>query len=237
MKILLILSLIICTSAFAMGKNDDPWLNKILGEVEVLEEGEERVMEWDLNTWFGRDLYKVWIKTEGEYASHDGESELEQAQIDLVYSQAFSAYWDWQLGLRHDPKPKVNNNQRNWLLLGAIGMAPGFWDVDASLYASDDDDIQLNIEIEKELMLTQKWVLTPEFDITVNGNTNEDFGEGSGLSEIEASIRIGYEPSKKFQPFLGLSALQTFGRTKDLKKGESEDTENFSLIAGIHFWF
>jgi len=237
MKILILLSLFISAQIFAMGKNDDPWLTKVMGEIELLEEGEENVAEWEIDTWFGRDLYKFWIKTEGEYVSHDGESEVEQAQIELVYSQAFSAYWDWQLGLRHDPKPEVNNNQRNWLVLGAIGIAPGFWEIDANLYASDDDDVQINIEVEKELMLTQKWVLTPEFDITLNGKTNEDFGEGSGLSEIEASIRIGYEPSKKFQPFIGLSFLQTFGTTKNLKEAEGEDSDNFSLIAGIHFWF
>lgn len=221
----------------AMGKPDDPWLTKVMGEVEFLSEDGHDVVEWEIDTWLGRDLSKFWLKTEGEYARSDDESGIEEAQIELLYSQAVAPYWDRQFGIRHDIEPEVDGDTRSWLVAGFIGTAVGFWEVDANLYVGEESSVQLNIELEKELMITQKWVLTPEFDITFNGKTNEEFGEGSGLSEIEAGLRLGYEPNRKFQPFIAIEAHQTFGATRRIEKAEGHDSGELTLLAGIHFWF
>ena len=220
-----------------MGKDDDPWLTKVMGEFEVLREEDNNVVEWEVDAWLGRDLYKFWIKTEGEYADSNKESEVESAQVDFLYSQAVSAFWDVQFGFRQDFRPKIDGDTRSWLVFGYNGTAQGFWNVDANLYVGEESSVQLDIELEKELMLTQKWVLIPEIDITFNGDTNERFGEGSGLSVIEASLRLGYEPSRKFQPFIGISGKQTFGATKSIEESEGNKSNNLSVIAGIEFWF
>lgn len=221
---------------YAMGKSDDPLLRKTMGEIETLKEGDADVIEWEVDTWIGYDFNKLWIKTEGEYAKEEGESETESANIEMVWSHAVAPYWDRQIGIRYDFKPDEPDN-RTWLSVGFRGTAPYFWEIDANLYIGEDSSSQLNIEVEKELMLTQKWVITPEFDITVNGNTNEEYGEGSGLASIEAGIRIGYEFSRQFQPFIGIEGKQLFGKTKKLEDAEGHDTDNLSVIAGIHFWF
>ncbi len=225
------------STSYAMGKNDDPWLTKVMGELEVLREDGVDVLEWEVDAWIGRDLSKFWIKTEGEYERSDDGSEVESAQLDFVYSKAVSAYWDVQFGLRQDVRPRVDGDTRTWLVFGFKGTAQGFWDVDANLYVGEESSIQLDLEFEKELMLTQKWVLIPELDATFNGDTNERFGEGSGLSVVEASLRIGYEPSRRFQTFLGVSGKQIFGATKSIEKSEGNKSSNLSLIAGIEFWF
>lgn len=214
---------------------DDPWLTKVMSEFEYLQEDGEDVIEWDIDAWTGRDLSKFWVKSSGEYA----DSEFEDANIEFVYSQAVSAYWDQQFGVRHDFKPDPGGGTRNWVSYGFIGTAPYFVAVDARVFVGEESSSQLLIELEREMMITQEWVLTPELDIIANGRTNERFGEGSGLAEVEFSLRLGYERNgnRKFQPFIGLTANQTFGETRRLNKAEGGSSGGIEAIVGIHSWF
>ncbi len=222
------------SSAIAMF-NDDPWLTKIMSELEYLQEDGEGVLEWDIDAWTGRDLSKFWLKTAGEYA----DDEFESANIEFVYSHAISAYWDQQFGVRHDFEPDLNNADRNWVSYGFIGTAPYFVSVDARVFIGEESSSQLLIELERELMLTQEWVLTPEMDIIANGRTNPAFGEGSGLSEIEFSLRLGYEHdgNRRFQPFVGIVGKQLFGSTRRLARADGKDSSDLELMLGAHFWF
>lgn len=63
---------------------DDPWQTKVMSEFELLQEDGENIVEWDIDAWTGRDLSKFWVKSAGEYS----DSEFENANIELVYSQA-----------------------------------------------------------------------------------------------------------------------------------------------------
>jgi copper resistance protein B len=111
--------------------------------------------------------------------------------------------------------------------------------VDARIYIGEESSSQLLIELEREIMLTQEWVLTPELDIVANGRTNELYGEGSGLAEIGFGLRLGYEHNgnRKFQPFVGLTASQTFGNTRRIAKTEGSKGHTLELMIGIHSWF
>ncbi|GHA03776.1 hypothetical protein GCM10008090_11240 [Arenicella chitinivorans] len=237
-KIKIGLALLLCVAmpnASQAMFNDDPWLTKVMSEFEYLSEHGKGVLEWDIDAWHGRDLSKFWLKTSGELV----DSDVESANIELVYSHAVSAYWDQQFGIRHDLKPDPLGRARNWLSYGFIGTAPYFIEVDARVFVGEESSSQLLIELERELMLTQEWVLTPELDIVANGRSNEVYGEGSGLAEIEFGLRLGYEHNgnRKFQPFVGITAKQSFGTTRQYKKSEGEASSDVSLMLGIHSWF
>ena len=214
---------------------DDPWLTKVKGEMEYFQEDGDDVFEWDIDTWRGQDLRKFWFKTAGEYA----DSEVENANIELVYSRAVTAFWDQQFGVRQDFDADPETNARRWLSFGYIGTAPYFVDVDARIFVGEQSSTQLFIELERELMITQAWVLTPELDIVANGRTNERFSEGSGLAEIEFSLRLGYEHNgnRKFQPFIGVEAKTHFGATKRLIKSSGGSNSESFFTLGLHYWF
>lgn len=232
MKVFLILVLaLFCVPAHSMF-DDDPLLNKTMAEVELFEDGGERVIEWDIDFWLGRDLNKFWLKSSGEVFA----SEVEEANIELVYSRAATANWDQQFGVRQDIRPN-EPDARSWVSYGYIGTAPWFIDVDARLFIGEESSSQLLIELEKEIMLSQRWVLTPELDIIANGNTSAAYQEGSGLSEVEFALRLGYEKNRKFQPFVALIAKRSFGTTKNFREASGESGSDLELAAGLHFWF
>lgn len=219
----------------AMG--DDPVLTKVMSEFEYLPNAEDGVLEWDVDAWLGRDLYKFWFKSSGEVVRDGGN--VEHANIELVFSRAVYTAWDQQFGIRHDLKPDADGEARDWLSFGYIGTAPYFVSVDARIFIGQNSSSQLLVELEREIMLTQKWVLTPELDIVANGRSNALFGEGSGLSEVEFSLRLGYEANanRKFQPFIGVTGHQTFGGTKRFEKAQGNSSGDLQAMLGFHSWF
>ena len=234
-KLMVVMCIVFLPQVCWAAMGDDPWLTKVMSEVEYLQEDCENVLEWDVNAWYGRDLSKFWFKSSGEYAG----SEFESANVEFVYSRAVSAYWDQQVGVRHDLKPDPEGDTRNWVSYGYIGTAPYFFAVDARIFVGEESSTQLLIEVEREMMLTQQWVLTSELDIVANGSTNQKYQEGSGLSNIEFGLRLGYERdgNRKFQPFVGLTARQTFGQTKNFAKADGQKSGGLEALIGIHSWF
>ncbi|MBL4672703.1 MAG: copper resistance protein B [Arenicella sp.] len=234
-SLILIMCLLLPVQVSLAAMGDDPWLTKVMTEVEYLQDDGEDVVEWNIDAWVGRDLSKFWLKSSGEYA----DSEFEDANIEFVYSRAVSAYWDQQLGVRHDFKHDPDGDNRNWVSYGYIGTAPYFIAVDARVFVGEESSSQLLIELERELMLTQEWVLTSELDIVANGNSNRKYQEGSGLAEVEFSLRLGYERdgNRKFQPFVGITARQTFGKTKDFAQARGLASGSLEGIIGINSWF
>lgn len=228
------------SSPAAAGMGDDPILSKVMSEFEYLPNEDNGALEWDVDTWIGQDLHKVWFKSSGSWLRNDNnDSEVENANIELVYSRAVYTTWDQQFGIRHDFNSNSDDDTRDWVSFGYLGTAPYFVEVDARVFIGEHSSSQLLIELEREIMLTQEWVLTPELDITANGRSNQQFGEGSGLSEIEFSLRLGYEANgnRKFQPFIGLTAHQTFGGTKRFEKQEGNKGSDIQAMLGIHSWF
>lgn len=228
-------AVVVVSSQVDAAMGDDPLLSKVMSEFEYLPSESNGALEWDIDAWIGRDLYKIWLKTSGEYS----DSEVEAANIELVYSGAVYINWDQQFGVRHDIKPDDNGASRDWLSFGYIGTAPYFVEVDARVFVGEESSTQLLIELEKEIMLTQEWVLTPELDIVANGRTNEKYEEGSGLASIEFSLRLGYEKdgNRKFQPFVGLSLKQDFAGTRRLAKKAGNTNNDIEAVFGIHGWF
>jgi copper resistance protein B len=236
---LLLTVLFIGNNSFAdMG--DDPLLTKVMSEFEYLSDQSEGVLEWDIDAWVGRDLSKIWVKSSGEVTRPFGSgSKVDVANIELLYSRAVFTTWDQQFGIRHDYQAGAERSARDWLSFGYIGTAPYFIHVDTRVFIGEDSSSQLLIELERKVMLSQEWVLTSELNILANGRSNRNFKEGSGFSEIEFSLRLGYESdgNRKFQPFVGMSGHQKLGGTKRFEKQEGKRSGNINVILGIHSWF
>lgn len=185
---------------------------------------------WEAEAWLGYDLQKLKLKAEGERAG----GTTEDAELQLVYSHAVAPYWDLQAGVRHDIRPGPN---RNWGAFALEGTAPYFIKTEASLFFAEGGQSAFRLNAEYELMLTQRWVLTPELEVNVYGKNEEERGIGSGLSDLELGLRLSYEIRREFAPYVGLNWEQKFGHSADFAKAEGEDTSDLHLVAGVRFWF
>ncbi len=214
------------------GKGDDPTLMKVMIdqlEVRSTDGDDPRVLEAD--AWIGKDLNKAWFKFDAESVG----GETEAAEVQARWSHAVAPYWDFQVGWRHDLKP--SNETRDWLALGFRGLAPYFFDIDAALYIGENSMAQLSFDTEYEIMLTQRWVVSPELQLTLNSKSDPVLGQGSGLASSEFGIRIRYEIIREFAPYAGVNWERKYGETADFARDEGAETQDFQVVAGIRAWF
>lgn len=228
---ILIVSLLIVRSVQSAEMMDDPVLTMVkIDQLEITDIGDHNELAWDAQAWVGQDLNKLWIKTEGEYVDDD----IEEAEIQLLYSRAIAPYWDAQIGWRHDIKPKPT---RYWLAIGVQGLAPYYFETDIALFVGEGGIVGLRAEIEYELLLTQKWILTPEIEANFFNKNDQDVGLGSGLSDLEIGLRLRYEIRREFAPYIGVEWGKQFGNTADFARQDGESTSDTKWVAGIRFWF
>ncbi len=220
----------IASPVFA-GMEDDPVeLKLMLDKFEVGRVDGKNITSWEGGFWAGKDINKLYLKTEGERA----EGEIEGSENRLLYSRAISPFWDLQVGWRHDTVPGETRDYANF---GIQGLAPYYFETDANISFGENDQVKLNASFEYEMMLTQRLILSPEIEFNAYAKDDEKMGVASGLSDVKAGVRLLYEIKREFAPYIGFNWGKKFGGTADLARAEGEDTSETMFVVGISAWY
>ena len=187
------------------------------------------VFSWDVQGWYGGDYTKLWLETEGE--AHEGDVE---SRNELLIDRVVARWWSVQAGVRHD---SGEGPSRNWVAFGVQGLAPYWFEVEATAYIGDEGRTALRVSAEYELLLTQRLVLQPEIELDVYGEADEENLIGSGLSDAEVALRLRYEVRREFAPYVGASWQRRFGDTAELVQAAGHDRSELQWLAGARWWF
>jgi len=204
---------------------DDPLTTMFLMDRFEVLDNDENTRVWEGNFWIGYDINKLYLYSEGE-ATSDG---LESSQNELVYSRAISPFWDAQIGLAYD---KNDDASKTWAEIAISGLAPYYFESRAALLVNGAGNVGLRLDAEYEALFTQKLILTPSLEADFYTKDDAKLGIGSGLSNIEAGLRLRYEIKREFAPYIGVTWEKTFGNTRDYNP---VDETNF--LVGLRFWF
>ena len=187
--------------------------------------------EWDGEGWYGGDINRLWIKSEGEGVF--GRS-IERAEIQALYSRAVGPYFNLQGGIRYDFKP---NPSRTYATIGFEGLAPGFFDVEGALFLSNKGELMARLEGYYDQRITQRLILQPRAELNFAAQNSRAIGIGAGLSDAEVGLRLRYDIRREFAPYVGVQYRQAFGKTRRYLRDEGEDAGGLSLLAGVRVWF
>ncbi|MBI2783582.1 MAG: copper resistance protein B [Gammaproteobacteria bacterium] len=211
--------------------DDNPLLGKVMfDQLEWRDGAGDGALVWDGEAWLGRDLDKLWFKTEGRRS----EGSTKEAEVQALYSRALAPFWDIQVGWRSDLQPKPN---RNWLALGARGLAPYWFDTDVTLFADADGRTALRLKARYDLLFTQRLILAPDIEINLHGQDDRATDTGSGLSDVELGLRLRYEIRREFAPYVGVVGWRKFGNSADFARNQGERSDDLELVVGARFWF
>ncbi|MBL4721673.1 MAG: copper resistance protein B [Alphaproteobacteria bacterium] len=191
----------------------------------------EEFIVWDAQGWIGTDYNKVALKTEGEKVV-GGATESVEGQI--LYQRLISKFFDAQVGIRHDFRPGPT---RTYGVFGVQGLAPQWFEVDANAFVSERGDISFRLEVEYDLLLTQRLILQPVIEVEAALSQDEAIGQGDGLRSLEMGLRLRYEVTREFAPYIGVNWEKSFGDSADFKREEGEGTASSSVVLGVTFWF
>jgi len=188
-------------------------------------------LRWDGQGWIGGDYDRLWVKSEG-FA--DGKGRVTDGDQELLYDRAISTYFDLQAGLRSDLDSLAT---RTWAAVGVQGLAPLFFELEATFYVSDEGRLAARIRASDDLLLTQRLILQPEAEINLYSKADPDRRIGAGLSDIDAGVRLRYEITRKVAPYLGVTYSGRFGGTADLARDAPTTPGDVRVVIGIRGWF
>ncbi len=230
-------SVLLVQSAQAQHEMGDPAFNRLVlfEELEYGWNGQDNPISWDLTSWMGGDWKRLWVKSEGELSTTEGEVE---AEAQVLYSVLIDAFWELQMGIRADiiASDGQSTRGRGHLVIGLEGLAPYWFELEPALFVSHEGDISFRLHASYDLFITQRLLAHTSLETNVALHSAPEFGVGAGLSDIELGLRLGYQFAREWTPYVGVSWEQTFGQSADLRRGENAPAGSVQAVAGLRFW-
>ena len=185
---------------------------------------------WKTRGWIGRDVNRFWFRTDGEAA---GGGEVE-AEAHALFGRAIHPWWDLVGGLRQD---FGDGPARTWAAVGIQGLAPYWFEIEATAYIGESGRTHLRLESEYELLFTNRLILQPSVEVDIYGRSDPGRGIGAGLSTLDTGVRLRYEIRREFAPYVGLTWNRAFFGTAERAEAAGTKTSGTRLAVGLRVWF
>ena len=186
---------------------------------------------WDGGAWFGGDINRLRLKTEGEGAFRQG---VESAEVQALYSRAVGPYFNLQAGIRQDFQPTP---RRTYATIGFEGLAPYMFEVEGAVFLSNKGDVLGRLEGYYDQRITQRLILQARAEVNLSAQDVPEIRLGSGITNAELGLRLRYEISREFAPYVGISYDRKLGDTARFARADREGVQATSFVAGVRFWF
>nr|WP_174506609.1 copper resistance protein B [Acinetobacter sp. Marseille-Q1620] len=187
-----------------------------------------------LKSWIGTDENKLFL------SGHLGKAESTQEHYDIsaLYSRKISDFWDIQTGVRYrNDQHKVKDKQQVDAQLGILGLAPYYFETEGYLYIGDDEQISMSLEMERDILFTQKLIAMPYLDAEVIFSDHSKYAKKTGLANLQAGIQTRYEITKKVMPFIDIAYSYENGLKQTSWQAETKSASGLVYGAGITFKF
>lgn len=201
-----------------------------MAEIELdYADANDGLWNWNANGWIGGDTDRLWFRSRGEIA--DGEAEKGEAE--LFYGRNFHPFWDALIGVRQDFEP----DGETYLAAGVAGLAPYFFETEATGFLSAEGDLSARLEQSFELPVTQRLIAEPHAELEFFAQDVPERDVGAGFSSVEAGLQLRYEITRKFAPYVDLVWERDLGETASIARANGEDVDSTTLRFGIRAWF
>lgn len=191
----------------------------------------QNAFRWEGQGWIGTDYEKLWLKSEGFARGKGG---VDDGRHEILFDRAISTYADLQAGIRNDWD---SGTGRSWAAVGVQGLAPLFFDYEVTGYLSDSGHAAVRFAASYDLLITQRLILQPEVEMNLYSKADRGRRVGAGLSDIDAGLRLRYEISRKFAPYIGVAYVGRMGQTARLAAQDGDAATAVQFVFGIRSWF
>ena len=202
----------------------------LLDRLELVDADHGRGMAWEGNAWLGGDVQRLWLRSEG----HARAGKLERGDLEVLYGRGVRAWWDVLAGVRHEAG---EGPSRTWAAFGVQGMAPYKFEVSATAYLGQGGRSAARLEAEYDTLLSNRWILQWRAEADLQGQADPVLRRGAGLSAVEAGLRLRYEVTRQFAPYVGIEHERLFGATAKLHRADGEAARDTRVVAGVRVWF
>ena len=201
------------------------WLENLEGVF-----GTNNGVAWDGQGWLGGDFDKLWVKSEGVILG----GKTQDSKVEALWAHAILPFWDTQLGVRHDFS---GGPSREWAAFGVQGISPYWFDVELTGYVGEEGRTAVRLKSEYDLYLTQRLILKPEIELNAYDKPDRARQIGAGLSDGQFELRLRYEFTRRFAPYVGYSYDRKFAGSATLAHEAGDPAVDHRAVAGVEFFF
>lgn len=210
------------------------WSNTLFVLFDQFEYGPaspERPMNLDAKAWYGGAYRRIWTRAQSEFATTERQGEVE---AQLLYGRLVAPFWDAVVGVRVDQHWGDEHRRRVQLAVGFVGLAPYRFELEPTLFVSQQGEISGRFEAAYPLLLTQRLIAEPEFEINAALQPVARYDLRRGINDYEFGIRLRYEFRREFAPYVGWSRSRRIGGSTDVAPGGPLSESRF--VAGLRLW-
>jgi len=189
-----------------------------------------RSLSIDSKAWVGGDRDRLWLRAEGEAEG----TKTGASQAQFLYGRAIARWWDLVAGVRQD---FGGGPGQTWAAIGLQGLAPYWFEVEATAYVGQSGRTHVRLETEYELLLTNRLVLQPLVEVELYGRAIPERGIGRGLSTSGVGLRMRYEIRREIAPYVGVSWERKYGGTGDFARAAGDPAASARFTLGLRTWF
>jgi copper resistance protein B len=207
------------------------YAHALLDQAEDRWNGRNQEFRYDGQAWVGTDTNKLWLKSEG-FVTPQGR--FTDGQHEILYDRPITTNWDLQAGVRVDLDSAPT---RTWAAFGIQGLSLYFFDVEATAYVSNQGYLAARLKASYDLLITQRLILQPEAELNFYSKADVARATGSGFSDIDTGLRLRYEITRKFAPYIGVAYTGRFFQSATYAREAGEAPNEVRFVFGVRIWF
>jgi copper resistance protein B len=193
-------------------------------------------VRWDLEGRYGTDYDRLWYKSEGERdTAFKADYDID---VQLLYGRLIHPYFDLQVGVRVETQSfRDSNVTRPQAVIGLEGLLPYFIELESAIFVDTRGNVSARASLTREFLFTNRLILQARFEANAAVQEVERFTTGRGLNNIEAGLRLRYEFSRQFAPYVGVSFDRSFSQTAHFVREEGGDPSQIRFVVGVRLLF
>lgn len=203
--------------------NHAAWSVRI-NQLEQLNDDENTTVSEGV-AWYGSDSQRLRLTWDIEHNQQDSHQD-----VSLGWQKPLDSFWNYEIGVAYQA-------EQTWLKLNVNGLMPYRFEVESNLLLNEQGHGLLSFEGHYDFRLTQHWVLQPSINANLVSHTNAVKLEGNGLSELKTGLRLRYDVTRRFAPYLGIQQHNFLGKTADLRTQQGQTNHETTWLAGVRWWF
>lgn len=203
----------------------------MVDRLEYRLQGGGDLLHWEGEGWIGGDIHRLAFRTKGD-AEVGGK--LDHGEVQALYSRAIDPWFNLDAGVRQDFGA---TRDTTYAVLGVSGLAPYWFEVEASAFLSDEGRLHARLEGNYDQRLTQRLILQPAIELNISAQDVPEQRIGSGVTNVELGVRLRYEVAREFAPYVGINWERRYGDTARFARLSGENPASTSFVMGARFWF
>lgn len=205
----------------------------LVDQLEYSPAGRGRPLNVEARAWYGGAYNRIWLRAQSEQATTSREGE---AEVELLYGKLVDPFWDAVIGVRVDRHWGDEDPGRILFGVGFLGLAPYRFELEPTLFVSPRGEISARLEAGYQVLITQRLVAEPEFEVNAAVQRVPRFGVARGINDFETGVRVRYEFRREFAPYVGWSMSRRVGGSTNIAREHGEPVAENRFVAGFRVW-